>query len=201
MDIWKHEEQRTIKNNELTWTTKIHKEFTYLVKKATFTDELFSGFGIDGYREPHMWHQELWNETNNDRRKILRLSSTAARCKVWSPGGLAVSYLAGQPVKLFQVNDHQNFFLVCPTDVITTPAQIEPPFRQEPTLKRGCTAGSCRNMAMLNTSETKCVRKRCVTVWWMWKSDERTQILASSQSYVASEGRKMGLSGPGFWPS
>lgn len=54
---------------------------------------------------------------------------------------------------------------------------------------------------MLNTSETKCVRKRWVTVWWMWKSDERTQIFASSQSYVASEGRNMGLSGPGFWPS
>jgi hypothetical protein len=38
-------------------------------------------------------------------------------------------------------------------------------------------------------------------VWWMWKSLERTQILAKSQSYFASEGRKMGFSSPGVWLS
>lgn len=176
---------------------------TYLVKKATFTDKLFSGFGIDGYCEPHVRHQELWNGMNNERRQTLWLNSTAIRCNVWSPGsshGLAVCCLAGQPAKLSQLNYHQDFLLLCQTNAITSLTHIQP-FMQEPTLKRGCTAGSCRNIAMLNTSETKCVRKRWVTVWWMWKSDERTQILASSQSYVASEGRNMGLSGPGSWPS
>lgn len=73
------------------------------------------------------------------------------------------------------------------------------PWKQLPTLKRGCTAGSCRNMAIPNTSEIKCVRRRWVTVWCMWKSEERTQILASNQSYLSSDGRKMGLSGPGVW--
>lgn len=131
------------------------------------------------------------------------MNSTVTRCKslkVWkkfgSPDGLAVRCLAGQPDRLSQLSYHQDFLVVCQTKVITSMTYIHP-FMQELTLKRGCTAGNCRNIAMLNTSETKCVRKRWVTVWWMWKSDERTQILASSQSYVASEGRNMGLSGPG----
>lgn len=68
------------------------------------------------------------------------------------------------------------------------------------TLYTGWTAGSCLNMAMPNTSVIKCVLSRCVTVWWIWKSDERTQILASSQSYSESVGRKIGFSF-GSWPS
>lgn len=69
------------------------------------------------------------------------------------------------------------------------------------TLKMGCTAGSWRYMAMPKTSDTRCVRRRWVIVWWTWKSLERTQILARSQSYFASEGRKMGFSSPGTWLS
>lgn len=69
------------------------------------------------------------------------------------------------------------------------------------TLKMGCTAGSWRYMAMPNTSDTRCVRSRWVMVWWTWKSLERTQILARSQSYFASEGKKMGFSAPGAWLS
>lgn len=72
----------TMKNNkEPGITMNWHEQWiftetiTYLVKKATFTDKLFSGFGIDGYCEPHVWHQELKNETNKERRKTLRLNS------------------------------------------------------------------------------------------------------------------------------
>ncbi len=56
-------------------------------------------------------------------------------------------------------------------------------------------------MAMPKTSDIRCVLRRCVTVWCIWKSEDLTQILASNQSYWSSIGRKMGLSSPGFWPS
>lgn len=69
------------------------------------------------------------------------------------------------------------------------------------TLYTGWTAGSCLYMAMANTSVIRCVLSRCVMVWWCWKSAERTQIFASSQSYWPSVGRKIGLSSPGICPS
>lgn len=62
---------RTTENHEWPWTDTNNEgsqRFTYLVKKATFTDKLLSGFGIDGYCEPHMWHQELWNETTKEEK-------------------------------------------------------------------------------------------------------------------------------------
>lgn len=54
---------------------------------------------------------------------------------------------------------------------------------QRLTLYTGWTAGSCLYMAIANTSVIRCVLSRWVMVWWWWKSAERTQILASSQSY------------------
>lgn len=65
------------------------------------------------------------------------------------------------------------------------------------TLYTGWTAGSCLYMAIAKTSVIRCVLNRCVMVWWCWKSAERTQILASSQSYWSSVVRKIGFSLPG----
>lgn len=69
------------------------------------------------------------------------------------------------------------------------------------TLYIGWTAGSCRMVAIQNTSTTKCVRSRCDNTWKTWNSAWRTHIFANNQARGGSLGRNMGVSLSGFCSS
>lgn len=66
------------------------------------------------------------------------------------------------------------------------------------TLYRGWTMGTLRSSETAKTSASRWVRSRWALSWCSEKSALRTKILAISQSYSESVGRKMGLSAAGI---